>query len=171
MLATIDWIILGVLGISTLISIRRGFVREALSLATWIAAVIIARLFAGQFTVVLAPYIETESLRLGAAYFILFVATLMVGGMINHLLGEFVRMTGLSGLDRLLGMAFGLARGAIVVTVFVAILHYALPVSEDSWYQQSKLIPEVVVLIEELGPVLWEQGETLLKETQTEQQT
>ena len=54
-LATIDWVIVGVLGVSTLISIRRGFVKEALSLITWIAAVLIARLFAGQFTVVLEP--------------------------------------------------------------------------------------------------------------------
>ena len=46
-LATIDWVIVGVLGVSTLISIRRGFVKEALSLVTWIAAVLIARLFAG----------------------------------------------------------------------------------------------------------------------------
>ena len=57
MLATIDWIILGVLVISTLTSIRRGFVKEVLSLLTWLAAVILARLFAVQFTVILEPYI------------------------------------------------------------------------------------------------------------------
>jgi membrane protein required for colicin V production len=53
-LSTVDWVIVAVLGISTLISLRRGFVKEALSLITWIAAVFIARVFAGQFTVVLA---------------------------------------------------------------------------------------------------------------------
>jgi membrane protein required for colicin V production len=161
-LATIDWVIVGVLGISTLISIRRGFVKEALSLVTWIAAVLIARLFAGQFTVVLEPYIETDSLRLGASYLILFIATLMVGGMVNYLVGEFVRMTGLSGLDRLLGTIFGFARGGVIVLVFVALMHYVLPVEEDDWYQQSRFIPQLVSVIEELGPVLWEQGEGLL---------
>jgi len=161
-LAIIDWVIVGVLGISTLISIRRGFVKEALSLVTWIAAVLIARLFAGQFTVVLEPYIETDSLRLGASYLILFIATLMVGGMVNYLVGEFVRMTGLSGLDRLLGTIFGFARGGVVVVVFVALMHYVLPVEEDDWYQQSRFIPQLVSVIEELGPVLWEQGEEFL---------
>jgi membrane protein required for colicin V production len=161
-LATIDWVIVGVLGISTLISIRRGFVKEALSLVTWIAAVLIARLFAGQFTVVLEPYIETDSLRLGASYLILFIATLMVGGMVNYLVSEFVRMTGLSGLDRLLGTIFGFARGGVIVLVFVALMHYVLPVDEDDWYQQSQFIPQLVNVIEELGPVLWEQGENLL---------
>lgn len=164
-MAIVDWIILGVLAVSTLISIRRGFVKEALSLLTWVAAILVARLFAAQFTVVLAPYIETESLRLGAAYIVLFIATLMVGGMVNYMVSELVKMTGLSGLDRLLGMAFGFLRGGIIVLVFVAILHYVLPVEEDDWYQRSRLIPEVVVLIEQLGPVIWEQGEMLMQET------
>jgi membrane protein required for colicin V production len=162
-MTTVDWIIIGVLAISTLISIRRGFVKEALSLLTWVAAVVIARLFAGQFTVVLAPYIETESLRLGASYFLLFVTTLMVGGMVNYLVGEFVKVTGLSGLDRMLGMIFGFARGALIIVVIVAGLHYVAPVKEDDWYQRSVIIPEVVVLIEELGPVLWEQGEEIFQ--------
>jgi len=163
MFATVDWIILAVLAISTLMSVRRGFVKEALSLLTWIAAVIVARLFAGQFAVLLENSIETASLRLGAAYLILFVGTLIVGGMMNFLVGEFVKMTGLTGTDRFLGMFFGLARGALFVTLAVAGLHYLAPVKEDRWYQESRLIPEIVVLVERLGPVLWEQGEQLLE--------
>ncbi len=163
-MATVDWIIVGVLAVSTLISLRRGFVKEALSLVTWIAAVLVARLFANQFTVVLTPYIETESIRLLSAYLILFIATLMVGGMVNYMLSEIVKVTGLTGLDRMLGMAFGFVRGGIVVLVFVAIVHYALPVQEDDWYQQSKLIPEAVVLIEQFGPVVLEQGELLMQD-------
>lgn len=162
-LATIDWVIIGVMAVSTLLSLRRGFVKEALSLLTWIAAVLIARLFAAQFTVVLEPYIETSSVRLGAAYLLLFMATLMLGGLVNHLLSEFVRVTGLSGLDRLLGMLFGFARGAVIVVVFVALLHYVAPVKQDTWYQESRLIPEAVMWIEKLGPALWEQGEQWLQ--------
>ena len=161
-LATIDWVIVGVLGVSTLISIRRGFVREALSLVTWIAAVLVSRLFAGQFTVVLEPYIETDSLRLGTSYLVLFIATLMVGGMLNYLISEFVRMTGLSGLDRLLGTVFGFARGGVIVLIIVALMHFVLPVEEDDWYRQSQFIPRIVNVIEEFGPVLWEQGEGFL---------
>jgi uncharacterized membrane protein required for colicin V production len=82
--------------------------------------------------------------------------------MVNHLVGEFVRMTGLSGLDRSLGTIFGFARGGVIVLVIVALMHYVLPVEEDDWYQQSRFIPELVSLIEELGPVLWEQGEGFL---------
>ena len=165
-LVTIDWVIVGVVGLSTLISIRRGFVKEALSLVTWISAVLIARLFAAQLTVMLEPYIETDPLRLGASYLALFIATLMLGGMVNYLVGEFVRMTGLSGLDRLLGTIFGFARGGIIILVIVALMQYVLPVEKDNWYQQSQLIPHIVNVIEELGPVLWEQGEGLLDKNQ-----
>ena len=168
MLATIDWIILGVLVISTLISIRRGFVKEALSLLTWLAAVVLARLFAVQFTVILEPYIESEPIRLGVAYMILFIGTLMVGGMVNYLISEFVKIAGLSGLDRMLGMFFGFARGAIIIVIFVAGLHYVAPVKEDEWYRQSRLVPEIVVIIEQLGPVLWEQGEQLFQKSDTQ---
>ena len=161
-MAVIDWVIVGVVGISALISIRRGFVKEALSLVTWVAAVLVSRLFAAQLTTVLEPYIETDSLRLGASYLVLFIATLMLGGMVNYLVSEFVRMTGLSGLDRLLGTIFGFARGGVIILVIVAFIHYVLPVEEDDWYQQSQFIPQIVTVIEELGPVLWEQGEGFL---------
>jgi len=169
MLAAVDWVIIGILGISTLMSIRRGFVKEALSLLTWIAAVIVARLFAGHFSVLLTEQIETVSLRLGASYLILFIGTLMVGGMVNFVMGEFVKITGLTGTDRFLGMFFGLARGGLIVLVIVAGLHYVAPVKEDVWYQESKLIPGIVNVIEQLGPVLWEQGEQLLQGSTSQQ--
>lgn len=169
MLAAVDWVIIGILGISTLMSIRRGFVKEALSLLTWIAAVIVARLFAGHFSVLLTEQIETASLRLGASYLILFIGTLMVGGMVNFVMGEFVKITGLTGTDRFLGMFFGLARGGLIVLVIVAGLHYVAPVKEDVWYQESKLIPGIVNVIEQLGPVLWEQGEQLLQGSTSQQ--
>lgn len=162
-MAVVDWIILGVLAASTLISLRRGFVKEALSLATWLVAVLICRLFAAQFSVVLDPYIETASVRLGVAYLLLFIATLMVGGLVNNLLGEFIRLSGLGGLDRLLGMVFGFIRGAVIILVFVGLAHYALPVKEDQWYQQSVLIPKAVEAIEQFGPDLWQQGEQLIR--------
>lgn len=165
MLATVDWLILGVLGISTLISIRRGFVREALSLVTWIVAVVVARLFAAQFAILLENHIELDSFRLVVSYFVLFVGTLAVGGMVNHLVGEFVKLTGLSGTDRFLGMFFGLARGAIIVLVAVAGLNYLELATEDQWWVESRLIPEIVQVVERLGPLLLEQGEQLLQST------
>ncbi|MDA0977676.1 MAG: CvpA family protein [Proteobacteria bacterium] len=161
-MAIVDWIIIGVLAISMLISFRRGFVKEALSLVTWFAAVIVARVFGSELAVLLEPHIATSSIRFASAYAMLFIGTLIAGGMVNFMVGEFIKMTGLTGTDRFLGMFFGLARGGILVMIAVAILHYAAPVEQDGWYQQSVLIPEIVRVIEELGPVLWDQGGQLL---------
>jgi hypothetical protein len=74
-----DWTIVGVLVLSALISIKRGFVKEALSLATWVAAVIIAIIFADRLAVLLEDHIATPSVREMAAFALLFVATLLVG--------------------------------------------------------------------------------------------
>ncbi|MBQ62271.1 MAG: colicin V production CvpA [Gammaproteobacteria bacterium] len=164
-LATVDWLIVAILAVSTLISIRRGFVKEALSVVTWTAAIIISRLFASQVSTLLVGAIEMSSLRLGAAYAMLFAGTLIVGGLLNSLVSEVIKMTGLGGTDKFFGMFFGFARGSIVILVVVAGLYYLAPVQEDSWWKESVLLPHVVSTIEWLGPILWEQGEQLIELT------
>ena len=139
-----DGIILFIIAASALISVRRGFTREAFSLLTWVAAFIVARLFSPALEVLLADSIETPSLRLAVAFGLLFTVTLIVGALINHLLGELIRVTGLSGTDRLLGMVFGALRGALVVVVLVALGRHLF--SEDAWWRESLLVPHFAML-------------------------
>ncbi|MEC8880501.1 MAG: CvpA family protein [Pseudomonadota bacterium] len=139
-----DGIILFIIAASALISVRRGFTREAFSLLTWVAAFIVARLFSPALEVLLADSIETPSLRLAVAFGLLFTVTLIVGALINHLLGELIRVTGLSGTDRLLGMVFGALRGALVVVVLGALGHHLF--SEDAWWRESLLVPHFAML-------------------------
>lgn len=156
-LSPIDWIMIGIVIVSTLVSILRGFIKEALSLGAWIAALIVSRLFAGQLSTLLVPYIDTPSIRLAVAYGALILGTLMVSSMLIFLMGEVVKKTGLSGFDRFLGMWFGLARGGLIVMVVIAGLYYLAPVKEDKWWQDSRLIPYVVVAVEYLQPLIWQQ--------------
>lgn len=141
----VDWSILALIAVSGLISLTRGFVREALSLLIWLVASGLAWLYGGALAGHLAPYIELPSARVIAACAILFVVTLMIGALITHLLGALVQATGLTGTDRLLGMVFGLARGALLVVIVVGLLSLA-PVQQDPWWRQSVLLPEFLMI-------------------------
>ncbi len=159
-----DWVILGIVGISALFSLRRGFVKEALSLVTWVSAFVVARLFSGALAVVLEKYIETPSLRIAGAFAALFVLTLIVGAIVANLFEMLVSATGLSATDRILGMGFGVARGALVVVVLVA-LAAQTPAVKDAWWEQSQLIPHFVLMeswtrdiASEIGQVIWQVG-------------
>ncbi len=141
----VDWAIIAIIAVSTLISLKRGFVKEALSLLIWIIAGAVAWMFGGSLSVYLESYIQTPSMRTIAGCAILFVATLLMGAMLNFLIGELIRVTGLSGTDRFLGMAFGAARGALLVVVAVGLLSLG-PVQQDSWWQESRLIPQFLLV-------------------------
>ncbi|ACE84956.1 CvpA family protein [Cellvibrio japonicus] len=136
-----DWAIIAIFSLSCLIGLIRGFVREALSLFIWVAAVLVARVFGGQLEVLLVGHIETPSVRLMTAYAVLFIATLLLGAMLSYLIGALVRATGLSGTDRLLGMVFGAARAFIIVMALLILLPGFLPVNQDDWWSQSQMIP------------------------------
>lgn len=141
----VDWAIIAVIVISALLSLKRGFVREALSLVIWIVAGGIAWLFGGSLAVHLAEYIEVPSARIIAACALLFVATLLVGALLSFLLGQLVRATGLTGTDRLLGMVFGVARGALLIVLLVGLASLA-PVQHDRWWRESSLVPHFLMV-------------------------
>ena len=141
----VDWAIIAIVAVSSLVSLTRGFVKEALSLVTWIIAGVIAWMFGGALSQHLVGYIATPSLQVIAACAILFVATLLVGALVNFLIGELVRVTGLSGTDRVLGMVFGAARGGLLVVLLVGLLSLA-PVQQDAWWQQSTLLPHFLIV-------------------------
>lgn len=139
-----DWAILGILIISSLISLKRGFVKEALSMANWILAFFVAMTFRDALSGLLETQIATPSLRDMVAFAVLFAATLIVGAMVNYLIGEVVRMTGLSGTDRLFGMIFGFVRGFIVVMAILLLVPGLVAIDQDLWWRESLLIPHLL---------------------------
>jgi membrane protein required for colicin V production len=102
-IAIVDWGIVGVISISGLISLVRGFVKEAMSLVIWIAAFVVAMSFKEPVADLLVNFIALASIRQLAAWGGLFVGTLLLGAVVNFLLGKLVSSTGLSGTDRTLG--------------------------------------------------------------------
>jgi membrane protein required for colicin V production len=135
-----DYIIIAILVLSLLISLVRGFVREALSLVIWAAAFWIAFTFYTTLANLLINLIHTPSLRMITAFGALFLATLVIGALISYLLAQLIDRTGLSGTDRMLGVAFGLARGVLLVAVLI-MLAQLTPLQQDPWWKDSVLIP------------------------------
>lgn len=140
-IAVADTGIVVIVAISGLISLIRGFVKEAMSLVIWVAAFVVAMTFSDAASVLLVNFIELASLRQLAAWGGLFVGTLLVGAMVNFLLGKIVTSTGLGGTDRTLGLVFGVSRGLLVVLALVIAMPKAIPLEQDPWWQESRLIP------------------------------
>lgn len=144
----VDWVILAIIGLSALISLMRGFVREALSLAGWIAAFLLAKTFYQPVAELLVEHIDTNSIRLGVAWVGIFVITLFLAGVVNFLIGKMIDKAGLSGTDRFLGMGFGAIRGILIVALLVLGLRQFTPVPQDDWWTTSKLIPHMETVAE-----------------------
>lgn len=141
----IDWTITAIIAISALVSLRRGFFKEVLSLVTWIAALFVAWSFAGNLSVHLNDFIETPSIRQITASSILFVVTLLVGGLVNKVFATLVQATGLTGTDRILGMVFGGLRGCLMVVLLVGLMSFA-PLENDLAWKNSTLLPHFIML-------------------------
>lgn len=137
-----DIAILSVVVISALIGLFRGFVKEVFSLLNWVAALILVYLFRDQVGALL-PLGQSVSplIRAVAGGAIIFVCTLVVGGLLSALINKLVKATGLSGTDRTLGVVFGLLRGSIIILALLIILPSVSPVAEQPWWQTSQLIP------------------------------
>ena len=149
----IDYVILAIIGISMLISLFRGFVREAISLLGLIVAVWVAITFTDEASVFVEPYIEAPSLARAACFIGLFLSVLVMTALVNMFAGLVVDKSGLSGTDRVLGMVFGAARGAIFVGVLV-LLAGITSMPQDPWWRESALIKHFEILALEIRRLL-----------------
>ncbi len=143
----VDFSILGIIAVSTLISLMRGFVKEAISLVVWFAALFVASHFYADLAVYFTR-IDDQMLRNGAAIAVLFIITLILGGLVNVALGQLVQMSGLTGTDRALGLVFGALRGVLIVSALLFFLDTFTPAADSQWWRESILIPEFTVIIE-----------------------
>lgn len=135
----VDYGILIIVALSALISVMRGFVREALSLVAWVAAFWVAFGFHQYLATLFVDYIDAPSIRLISAFVLLFVVTLIICAIINNLVAKLVEKSGLSGTDRMLGVLFGIARGAVVVAILV-LMAGLTPLPADPWWKESIFI-------------------------------
>jgi membrane protein required for colicin V production len=135
-----DYLIIAVLAISVLLGLWRGFVAEVLSLVCWIAAFWVAWMFGDAVAAWYGQWLQQPAARMIAGYLTCFLAVLIVGALLGWLLRKLIRGSGLSGVDRTLGMLFGFARGVLLVIAIVLVLDFT-PAAGAAWWQRSQLLP------------------------------
>jgi membrane protein required for colicin V production len=114
-----DYTVLIIIGISIVISMMRGAVREILSLLGWIVAFYVAKTYASQLIPLLPADIPTDSLKVLAAFLILFLAVLLIASLLSIALSSILKKIGLGWFNRFMGAIFGLARGLLIVSILV----------------------------------------------------
>jgi len=148
-----DIAVLVVVVLSTLLAFARGVVRELIALASWVAALVLALGVGGEVATMLPVLESSPAARYVLAAGLVFVAVLIAGAAIAHLLTKAVRAVGLGFLDRLLGAIFGVARGVAIVLLFVLIAGVTtLPRYE--WWQNAAFEPMLVTAALALRPWL-----------------
>ena len=137
--AWIDVVILALIALSAILSLFRGFVREAVALVTWLVALWVAMAFYEDLAAILSQWISLPSAQRITAFAVLFICVLLLGAIVNFLASKLVNKTGLTGTDKLLGIIFGVARGGVIVAILV-LLAGLTPLPQDPWWQDSQLL-------------------------------
>ena len=148
-----DFAVLAIVGLSVIVSIWRGVVREILALLAWIIAFVVAQAYADRVALWLPDAIANISLRLLIAFILLFVFVLLLGALVSLLLSKLVRSVGLGPVDRGVGAIFGLVRGMLAVLILVLLCGLTglprLPIWRD-----AMLSPPLEAIAVSLAPML-----------------
>jgi len=138
-----DYLIIVVLAFSALLGMIRGFVREAIAVIAWLGGMWLAWRYAPLVEPLLGGTIDHPPASTWAARAIILIAVLIVGWIVAGILTYLLQHSALSVMvDRMLGLAFGLIRGAVVIAAVVMLVQY-LRMDEVQWYKKSKLLPSV----------------------------
>ena len=144
MFSGIDVLVLLIIVVSVAISAVRGFFKEAVSLLTWVSAILITLMFTSRFASLLPrDTIESPQARYAISALVLFFGSMILGGLINYLFQKILQSAEKGKLDMWLGVGFGVARGVVIVTLLVLLANLIPTFKQETWWRQSAFIPPV----------------------------
>jgi membrane protein required for colicin V production len=149
-----DWALLGVLFASVVVGLWRGLVYEVLSLAGWVAAFFLAQWLATD-VVAWVPFVQNAapSVQYAVGYVLVFVGSLFVFALLSWLVKKLIESVGLRPVDRVLGGAFGLARGVVLLLALTVVLQLT-GLSKSDWWQSAKGPVWLDLTIQGLKPLM-----------------
>jgi len=151
--AVLDWIAIALLVVSMLYGLVRGLVFEVISLAGWVAAFICAQWLAEDVGAWLPFGDPAASWRYAAGFVLVFVAVAFGVGLVAALTRGLIAAVGLRPVDRVLGAAFGLARGAVTLLAIAVVVHL-LALSDSAWWRESQSAIVLDAALQGLKPAL-----------------
>src|SRR5688572_1293641 len=160
---TVDYIILAILVMSAVMGLVRGLLREAIAVITWFLAIVLAWSFGASLEPHLGGILVGSPLRIWAARVIIFVGVLLLGGAISVIVSHYVRVSMFAGMDKFLGLIFGVIRGIVIVGAFTIAVQ-ALRMDEDESWKRSKLMPYAAGVADALRGMVGEKLERLEKD-------
>jgi membrane protein required for colicin V production len=138
LLNILDIVIVSIIAISGLIGVYRGLVRELMSLVGWIVSAWLAWRYAYVFAPVFDSVIESSDVRKAASFITIFLVSLVMFALLSYFISKIMSKSALKGMDRTLGMLFGLLRGVIIIAV-LALLVQSTQFAKETWWTESVL--------------------------------
>lgn len=136
----IDIIITVAIVVSIVVGFLRGFVKEAISIAALLIAIWAALYFGPAVGNVSDSWLSSEELQKWFGRILVFAVILSIGGLLGWGISKLVRLSVLSGMDRLMGSLFGAGRGVVLMALFIIGGQFA-GFNNDGWWLNSRLIP------------------------------
>jgi membrane protein required for colicin V production len=118
-MTSFDYAVIAIVGLSLLIGLLRGAVKEVFSLAGWVVAILLANRFAAELAALMKPMLDNPPLAMISAYILIVLACLLVATLLKLAVSELIKAVGLGTVDRLLGVLVGAARGVLIVLILV----------------------------------------------------
>lgn len=143
----LDGILIGFTLVSAMLAMVRGFSREILSIASWIAAAAAAYFFYPIVLPYITPYVDDPRIALAASAAIIFLIALIVVTVITMKIADFIIDSRVGALDRTLGFLYGAARGILVVAVALLFFNWLMGTNPPAWIEQAKSRP----FLEDIG--------------------
>jgi membrane protein required for colicin V production len=138
--AVFDGIVIATVLISGILAMVRGFVREVLSVAAWAAAAAAAYFLYQPFSPVLETVIEDANWRNVASAAIIFFVALIIASYVTMKVSNMIVDGRVNMIDRILGFAFGVARGVLILTIAYLFLDGVLP-ENPAWITEARTQP------------------------------
>ncbi len=162
---TLDLILIAILLISVIIGLIRGGVREILSIVGLALAIFLAFTFADKIGKdYISKFFDSPSISYTVAFTLIIIITILAVGLVNLLISQLLKASGLSFLNRFLGIVFGFIRGGVISSIIILVLGLIPGISSKDWWTQSKSVPILREVTDILKPYI---PEKILKQLDT----